>query len=255
MDAMIIMIKGACFNFVNFFKGNNIIMDSRGSKMVRLELEKEKIELKEYSDDASLQELTKEVESFRLTNHLKTRYCKGCGECCNQPIPVMGLDIMILQENTGLSLYKVLEKYIVFPQKPNLNSRRDGIKEFVNMCGLSKSEAALLYEYNQCEPLILPRKKDGTCSFLNNQTGLCTIYEYRPFTCGLYICTMGDELSMLQEMIVRQGTWYAYSLLGWVDRGEISHNPFLNADSYDRVYIKDFKFNSERAIEQLFFYF
>ena len=65
----------------------------------------------------------------------------------------------------------------------------------------------------------------------------------------------GDELSMLQEMVVRQGTWHAYSMFGWIDRDEISHNPFINADNYDKVYIKDLKFNSEKAIEQLFFYF
>ncbi len=223
--------------------------------MIRLELENDKIELKEYSDDASLQELTKEVETFRLTNDLKTRYCKGCGECCNQPIPVLGLDIINFQKKTSLSLKEICDKYIVFPRKPDLNSRRKGIKEFMNMCGLTKEEAALLYEYNQCEPLILPRKKDGTCTFLDNETGLCTIYAYRTFTCGLYICTMGDELSMLQEMVVRQGTWHAYSMIGWIDRDEISHNPFINADNYDKVYIKDLKFNSEKAIEQLFFYF
>lgn len=223
--------------------------------MIRLELEDDKIELKEYSDDASLQELTKEVEHIRLTNNLKTRYCKGCGECCNQPIPVMGLDIINFQKRNLSSLDEVCDKYLVFPKKPDLDSRHNGIKEFMDTCKLSKDEASLLYEYNQCEPVILPRKKDGTCTFLNNKTGLCTIYEYRTYTCGLYICTMGDELSMIQEMIVRQGTWHAYSLLGWIDKDEISHNPFLDADTYDKVYIKDFKFDSQGAIEQLFFYF
>ena len=225
--------------------------------MVKLVLEKDKIELEEYSEDATLQELSDEVESFRLTNNLKTRYCKGCGECCNQPIPVMGLDIIKIQRKAGLKLDEIMEKHVVLPRKPDIRSRNAGIGDFVKTCNLSFIEAAMLYEYNQCEPLILPRKGDGTCSFLDNATGLCTIYgqEYRPFTCNLYICTMGDELSMIQEMIVRQGTWHAYSLLGWISAGEISHNPFLNADSYDKVYIKDFKFNSKEAIEQLFFYF
>ena len=38
--------------------------------MIRLELENDKIELKEYSDDASLQERPR-GRSFRLTNDLK----------------------------------------------------------------------------------------------------------------------------------------------------------------------------------------
>lgn len=223
--------------------------------MIDLKVEDGKIELKGYSDTETLQNLTKAVECFRLTNDLKTRYCEGCGECCNQPIPVMGLDIINLQKKKDFKLDEIWEKYIVLPQKPNIHLRAKGIAEFMDMCGLSKDEAAMLYEYNQCEPLILPRKKDGTCAFLDNRTGLCTIYEYRPFTCGLYICTMGDELSMIQEMIVRQGTWHAYYLLNWVDKDEIKHNPFLNVDDYDKVYIKDLNFNSEKAIEHLFFYF
>lgn len=225
--------------------------------MIKLLLKKNKIELEGYSEDATLQELKDEVEAFRLTNDLKTRYCKGCGECCSQPIPVLGLDIIRIQKTTGMEIDKIIEKYLTLPQRPDINFRKSAIGDFMRMGEISFREAAMLYEYNQSDPLILPRKEDGTCAFLDNEKGLCTIYgqEYRPYTCDLYICTMGDELSIIQEMIVTQGTWHAYFLLGWISADDISHNPFLNADNYCKVYLKDFAFSSEKAIERLFFYF
>ena len=223
--------------------------------MLKLDVVDSKIELVDYSLDASLQELSNEVNSFRLTNDLKTRNCKGCGECCNQPIPVLGLDLINIQKATGMQFNDVLKKYIVLPNKPDLKERYKGIKDFVRTCGLDETKAAIMYEYNQCEPLILPRRKDGTCEFLDQATGLCGIFSYRPFTGGLYLCTMGDELSMIQEMVVRFGTWHAYSMLGWISKEEISYNPFLKVNSYDKVYIKDFYFNPEEALEKLFFYF
>jgi len=223
--------------------------------MIQLEVVENKIELVDYSEDATLQELSDEVNSFRLTNDLKTRDCKGCGECCNQPIPVLGLDLVKIQKETGMELEEVLRKYIVLPSKPDLGERRRGIKDFIRTCGLDETKAAIMYEYNQCEPLILPRREDGTCEFLEKSTGLCQIFYYRPFTGGLYLCTMGDELSMIQEMVVRFGTWHAYSMLGWISEKEISYNPFLEVDSYDNMYIKDFYFNPEEALEKLFFYF
>lgn len=223
--------------------------------MIQLEVVDNKIELVSYSDDASIQELSDEVNSFRLTNDLKTRDCKGCGECCNQPIPVLGLDLINIQKAVNIDLNEVLEKYIVLPAKPDLEQRRKGIKDFVENFGLDEVKAAIMYEYNQCEPLILPRREDGTCEFLDRSTGLCQIFHYRPITGGLYLCNMGDELSAIQEMVVRFGTWHAYSMLGWISEEEISYNPFLKADSYDKVYVKDFYFNPEEALEKLFFYF
>lgn len=223
--------------------------------MIKLEVIENKIELVDYSEDASLQELSNEINSFRLTNDLKTRDCKGCAECCNQPIPVLGLDLVKIQNETKLSFDDVIKKYIILPNKPDLEEREKGIEDFNKTFGLDEINAAIMYEYNQCEPLILPRRDDGTCEFLDVKTGLCEIFEYRPFTGGLYLCNMGDELSMIQEMVVRYGTWHAYSMLGWVLEKDISYNPFLNVDSYDNMYIKDFYFNPEEALEKLFFYF
>ena len=164
-------------------------------------------------------------------------------------------DLIKIQKATNMGLKEVIDKYIVLPQKPDLEKRRKGIKDFMMNFGLDEVKAAIMYEYNQCEPLILPRREDGTCVFLDINTKLCGIFAYRPFTGGLYLCNMGDELSAIQEMVVRFGTWHAYSMLGWISEEEISYNPFLKEDSYDKMYIKDFYFNPEEALEKLFFYF
>jgi hypothetical protein len=66
---------------------------------------------------------------------------------------------------------------------------------------------------------------------------------------------MGEKLEFIQEMIVREGTWHAYSLLGWIGKEEISHNPFLKAESYDQLLVKDFDYQLQDTLDKLFFYF
>ncbi|MBT3275206.1 MAG: hypothetical protein HN368_18775, partial [Spirochaetales bacterium] len=122
--------------------------------------------------------------------------------------------------------------------------------------GFDKTTAALLYEYNQAEPITLRKGTSGTgasCMFLEDK--LCSIYQARLYTCGLYICTMADKLSILQEQIVRQGIWHSYFQLGWVAESEIGHNPFLKGGSYSRILLSAFDFDLTSALEKLFFYF
>ncbi len=221
--------------------------------MIEFTAENEEIELKSYDPGTTLKELSASLEAFRLTCDLKTIDCKGCGECCGDNIPVLGADLKLLTEGLNISISQASESILILPEKPDIHSRRKSIREMSASASITILEAALLYEYNTAEPIILAKQKTGDCCFLENR--LCSRYLIRPYSCGLYLCNMGEKLSFLQEMIVRQGTWHAYFKLGWINEEDISHNPFLKSDSYEDLLLADFDFHLENALEELFFYF
>lgn len=221
--------------------------------MITFKTEKRAIELAGYDGGTTLTELVDALEGFRLKNALKTRNCKGCGQCCKDNIPVLGLDLSVMAGEPPFTAEGLRDGCVVLPEEPDLEARRKSLLELQRTNGLTKLEASLIYEYNNSEPLILAKQEDGACLFLKDR--LCSVYGRRPYSCGLYLCNMGERLSYIQEMIIRQGTWHAYQLLGWVAAEEISHNPFLRASSYDELLVKDFDFGLENALEQLFFYF
>ena len=249
--------------------------------------ENNEIELVEYDAGATLTDLAAELESFRETApDLKTGKCRGCGECCSDNIPVLGLDFAVLgidpatlSAGTALSgtefmvsgadpsvsgfdssasagkpfpdPWQAAGSILVLPDKPDLAFRRKAIKEMCEWTSIPEIEATLLFEYNNAEPLILAKQASGECCFLKG--GLCSSYTKRPYSCGLYLCNMGRRLAYIQEMIVRQGTWHAYSKLGWIGEDELRHNPFLKADSYDKLLVSDS--NSISKIRQSSFSF
>ncbi|HOQ06845.1 MAG TPA: hypothetical protein PK127_04245 [Clostridiales bacterium] len=240
--------------------------------------ENNEIEIASYDAGTTLADLTAELEAFRKTApELKTGKCKGCGECCSDNIPVLGLDLALLgidaaalasdpaalepgSASAGSDLSKPVSysghdavDFLVLPDKPDMAFRRKAIKEMCGWTSISELEATLLFEYNNAEPLILSRQASGECCFLKD--GLCSRYGRRPYSCGLYLCNMGKRLAYIQEMIVRQGTWHAYCKLGWISKADIPHNPFLKADSYDKLLVSDFEYDLRNASEQLFFYF
>lgn len=221
--------------------------------MIEFIAENEEIELKSYDPGTTLKELSDALEAFRLSCRLKTADCKGCGECCGDDIPVLGLDLQILQEGLGISLEEASQGTVTLPEKPDINLRRKAIREMSKAASISETEAAILYEYNNAEPIILAKQEKGECLFLKNR--LCSKYTVRPYSCGLYLCNMGEKLSCIEEMVIRQGAWHAYYILGWISCEDISHNPFLKAGSYDKLLLSDFDFNLENSLEQLFFYF
>lgn len=223
--------------------------------MIEFIVENEEIELKYYDPGTTLSELASSLEDFRLVSGLKTSECKGCAECCSDNIPVLGLDIPALLEGLHISFEQAVQSVLVVPEKPDLAFRRKAIREMAQSASITQLEAALLFEYNNAEPIILARKagKDVACCFL--QDNLCSRYMVRPYSCGLYLCNMGERLSYIQEMIIRQGTWHAYYKLGWITEEEIAHNPFLKADFYQKLLVADFEFKLENTLEQLFFYF
>ncbi len=221
--------------------------------MIRFSVLDNQIELEEYSDDATLPELAATLEAFRGTCELKTKHCRGCGECCGDDIPVLGFDLPRLMAGTSLTIDELPQSMLVLPEAPSLERREKAIRDLIREHGFSELNATLLYEYNNAEPAILSRNDDGTCRFLKDK--LCSFHEHRPYACGLYLCTMAEKLSFVHEMIVRQGTWHLYSVLGWIPREAISHNPFTRASSWDALSVRDFDVDLRSTLDALFFYF
>jgi hypothetical protein len=212
------------------------------SSAVKLVVDGDRIELVDYTGEATLVDLADAVEGIRTTPGLITTGCRGCGGCCAEPIPVLGLDIAAGADNYGLAL----------PSPPDPSERREAVKQLVSEHGISSEEAALIYDHNNAEPVTL-RRSCGCCD--NLEGGLCRIYEQRPFICRLYVCNMADRLESVYEGIVAMGTWHAYHVLGWIDREEIAGNPFLSVGRFDRVLLGGFEGTMDRALESLFFYF
>lgn len=221
--------------------------------MVEFKIIDETIELVDYEPGTTLPELSAELEEYRKSNKLKTRNCKGCGYCCQDNIPVLGLDITLLMKGLNCSLDELKSKYLIIPEQVDVKARRKSISEMSRNGGMSETDAVLLYEYNNAEPLIMSKQNTGDCCLLKDK--LCSLYTNRPYSCGLYLCNMGEKLAFIQEMIIRQGTWHAYSMLGWIDKEEISHNPFLKVETYEQLLVKDFDYQLQDTLDQLFFYF
>jgi Fe-S-cluster containining protein len=221
--------------------------------MIQLEVQDDAIELRQYSNDATLQDLVDSTERIRLSKGLRTEHCYGCGICCKEPIPVLGYDLDKLTSRLGLSREALLDRYLDRPEVPCSEERNKAIRELERQHDLTALEATLVYEFNRAEPIILARDENGTCIFLRDN--LCTIYEDRPYICRLYLCNMAEKLSVLYEKIAAQGIWHSYWALGWTRSEDIRHNPFLKGRCYREVYMNDFEFDLKNALERLFFYF
>lgn len=217
--------------------------------MIELVVEDRKLELSSFDESATLAELRDEVGRRRVSPGLVTRFCAGCGRCCYlEHLPLLGLDLLDMRRRRQVDL----SPWVQYPVPPDRELRRRGIDEITRQHDIDQVTAALLDEYNTGEPISY-KKRLGGCIFLEN--GLCTNYDGRAFTCGLYVCNMGDRLSSLQEQIVRQGIWHSYYVEGWIEESEIAHNPFLGHSGYETVPLASFEVDLQDALESLFFYF
>ena len=217
--------------------------------MISFSVEEGHIELGEYSVDSTLADLAKELDAFRVEQGSQVRECYACGECCRDPVPVLGYDVRrIIEEAGGASL----DEHLSFPAKPDIAERAKSIVDMVRQHGLSDLEATLIYEYNRSEPVTMA-KHDGACYRLRDN--LCSIHDGRYFICELFFCRLGERLSGLFDSIVSQGVWHSYVVLDWIPAVVVEHNPFLKADSYDQLILSDFDVDLEKAAEKLFFYF
>lgn len=221
--------------------------------MVKLKVSKGKLDIVSYSEDTSLAELADSIGAFAAG--IKTGNagrCRRCGECCSRE-PVLGLDMKTLSQREGMGLVDWAAARLMPPEFPDLNARKKLIGEFCRQTGMPELESTVLYEYNQSEPLSFKQDENERCFY--QKDNLCSNYANRPFICRLYLCSFGEKLQELEEMIVAQGTWHAWSLLGAVPEELIGHNPFIGAESYDDVLLKEFEFGLEGALGELFSYF
>lgn len=219
--------------------------------MVDLEIVDRSIELRDYDDDASLADLIESVDKVRTRPGLRTATCHLCGECCGDLVPLFGIDIEPLSRRLGCSVDTLMEQVLLLPEMPDVEERRSAIEALSR--DMDASTAALVYEYNAAEPLTFRRRESGACK-LQNQL-LCTIYGDHPTACRLYVCNMGERLSVLYENVVRQGIWHSYSVVGWVSETDIAHNPFLGRQDATEVRLASFDVDLSSALESLFFYF
>lgn len=223
--------------------------------MIRLSVIEDQIELEDYTNDVTILELADAVESFQLhhsqSESLKTRNCCGCGVCCHDLIPVLGMDLAAFGFQPGQG-EELLRNQLVLPDPPDLRRRSKDIRETMTRFGIGEPEATFLYDVNQAEPLALPRREDGGCRYLEGN--LCSIYEKRPFNCRFYLCNMGTRLAALQETLVSQGTWHAYAMLGWIPEAALPHNPFIHRRDYTAVPVAELEFKLDERVEEKLFY-
>ena len=89
-----------------------------------------------------------------------------CGLCCHDTIPVLGLDLSDLRQQTqerGANL----EDYVSMPARPDLEERHHSIQDLIRQHELTSLQATLIYEHNASEPLTLAKAETGACRFLS----------------------------------------------------------------------------------------
>lgn len=220
--------------------------------MIEFVTKKGKLELIGDIGDATLAELLAESEAFVTTLKKQSVQCRMCGECCHKA-PVLGLDILAQASDAGMDVGQWAESHLMLPAMPDLAARRKGISELQQQACITEMEAAVLYEYNQSEPVSFIHNEADRCFYQNG--ALCGNYAQRPFVCRLYLCRFGERLQDLLEMVVTQGTWHAWAVLGAVPMEAIAHNPFAGKERYDQVKLKDFEFELDKAMGELFSFF
>jgi Fe-S-cluster containining protein len=220
--------------------------------MIKLAIKKGKVDIVSHSPDATLAELADALEDFVSNSKARAAACRMCGECC-QNEPVLGLDIKIVSKREGMGIAEWAEARLMPPQFPDLAARKKLIGEFRRNTGMPELEATVLYECNQYEPLPFKQDERGRCIYQNGN--LCSDFTKRAYICRLYLCGFGERLQALEEMIAAQGTWHAWHLLGGVPEEMVKHNPFLKAETYDDVLLKDFEYRFDEALKEMFAYF
>lgn len=211
------------------------------------------IDLASYDDRTTLEDLARDLDAVRRRPGLRTASCHTCGECCGDLIPVLGVDLVPLSRALGGDVDSICRTHLALPERPDVARRREAIRTLARDAKIDLTTASLVYEYNNAEPVTFQRHASEVCMLQCDL--LCRIYGRHPLACRLYLCNMGERLSVLYENIVRQGVWHSYAALGWIGEGDIAHNPFLGGATASEVRLVDFDVDVSTALESLFFYF
>ena len=195
---------------------------------VQLFIQKDEIELADYIECAKVGDLMEALGRMQRRPGLATVGCAGCGLCCRDRVPVLGSDLKLLEEGLGISRTQLIRDHLDLPVQPDPEERSVQISDLARQISASITEATLLYEWNTGEPLVPKQAANGFCHWLHDRR--CSIYLSRPLICSFYLCNFGNRLSGLFDSIVRQGIWYSYVVLGWIDRQVVAHNPFVAFD-------------------------
>ncbi len=192
------------------------------------------VEIGRYSPDATLAELVEAIaEALARSNA-----CRDCCTCCSDEIPVNGIELRSIRERKNRAAFGPVLSSLVLPERPDMRARRTAIADLAETFEVSPAAATLLYECNNASPLRLRKKEDGGCLLLAE--GLCKEYSARPLVCRLYYCRLGRRLAAVTDMVVSQGVWHSYCVMGWIAEAEVAHNPFLDAAGYEDILLSRF---------------
>ncbi|MCF8010737.1 MAG: YkgJ family cysteine cluster protein [Clostridiales bacterium] len=107
--------------------------------------------------------------------------CAGCDLCCRERAPLTWIDV--------LNLRKLLES----------DDAAFDIQRILKKIAYISVDGPVV-------DIILLRRKDNKCIFLDRESSLCSIYKYRPMVCQLYICSPATQRAKrLWEVIVNTG--------------------------------------------------
>ncbi len=104
--------------------------------------------------------------------------CFGCPLCCAERAPLTYIDVLRLKSYTGFS---------------------GDLGQFLD-------RAAFIVANGRAVDIVLRRREDGFCLFLDEKSFLCTVYPVRPLVCQTYICgPLSRRAAKLKELVVNAG--------------------------------------------------
>ncbi len=222
----------------------------RSSETISFTVRDGVLDLGAVAPGAGLWDLAVGIERIHYGADLCARGCRGCAACCSDLITVLAFDLPILGRALSVDTESLIAGYLRLPPRPDRDKRQRGIRDLTRQFEIAEPEAARIYDFNQADAITVRIKKGRECLFLED--GLCSIYPCRPLACRLYVCHTGDELTVLHEAVVTQGTWHFYAALGWLPEEDLSYNPFVGAENYAEVALADFLVSGDDPPEKFF---
>jgi len=167
------------------------------------------------------------LNSMNIFQEKNIAGCDGCTNCCWERVPITYQDMVNYMALLGSG-------------EENKNSYNDGKprpvfkkvtskKEFIeNYCDVIERDGAI--------DIILKRRKDGSCIFLDKDNNRCGAWSARGFICQSYICLPSSKNARdLRSAIVNGGEDMLIADLGLDSNLNVPVKPC----SYKEFYIKD----------------